>query len=201
MDNTEIFDELTRLVHQPAIWVAARTLYGGQNQKPDNSRRLLRILAETTNHLTAGTIADILDIRPASVTQLIKKLEAAKYVERVQDSEDARVVRVKITDDGRQHLEHLDNTRQDFQADIFGIFSEDERQTFGEYLKRLNEHVASETFIKSISDNFKGHERMMFNHMQQAHLKQNERFTKAMQQQREHMAKHGFTRHDNNWFS
>lgn len=85
MDNTEIFDELTRLVHQPAIWVAARTLYGGQNQKPDNSRRLLRILAETTNHLTAGTIADILDIRPASVTQLIKKLETAKYVERVQD--------------------------------------------------------------------------------------------------------------------
>ncbi|MGQ2283041.1 MarR family winged helix-turn-helix transcriptional regulator [Apilactobacillus kunkeei] len=154
MKNTEIFNELTKLSHQPSIWFVARALYGGINKKPDNSRRLLRILDETDNGVTAGTIAEILDIKPSSVTQIIKKLESNNYIKRVPNPKDARVVSVSITDNGKKYLESIDNNRNDFQDDIFNIFNDDEKNELGNFLKRLNDHVSSEEFMNKINDKF-----------------------------------------------
>ncbi|MBZ6010012.1 MarR family winged helix-turn-helix transcriptional regulator [Leuconostoc gelidum] len=158
MDDREIFEELTTLVHQPAIWFVARSLYGQRgNQRPDNSRRLLRVLAETDNDLTAGVIADILAIRPASVTQIIKKLENDGYIQRVKDTNDARVVRVKITSEGQKHLQLLDNKQIDFQAELFEIFDDDEREQFGESLRKLNQHVMSDAYLTNMRSKMDKH--------------------------------------------
>ncbi|WP_057738457.1 MarR family winged helix-turn-helix transcriptional regulator [Liquorilactobacillus uvarum] len=148
MNNKEIFEELTTLARQPAIWFVARSLCGHRgNQRPDNSRRLLRVLAETNNNLTAGAIADILAIRPASVTQIIKKLENRSYIQRVRDEDDARVVRVKITPEGRKELKLLDNKQTDFQTELFEVFDDNERERFGESLRKLNQHVMSDEYL------------------------------------------------------
>lgn len=158
MDNKEIFEELTTLARQPAIWFVARSL-GGQhgNQRPDNSRRLLRVLAETNNDLTAGAIAEILAIRPASVTQIIKKLEKNAFIQRIKDENDARVVRVKIMPAGRKQLQALDNKQTDFQAELFEIFNDDEREQFGQSLSKLNEHVMSDEYLNKIRSKMDKH--------------------------------------------
>lgn len=205
MDNQEIFDELTQLVRQPAIWLTARSLYGWQTQKPDNSRRLLRILAETQNDLTAGAIADILAVRPASVTQIIKKLEADDYVERVKDENDARVTRVKITAAGREQLKKLDENRSDFQSEIFDIFTDEEREQFGESLRKLNEHVSSDAFVQKITHKLSKHEQHMVQHLlgsqwQKVRDRQDDQFAKALEQRRNRMERYGKGRNDNGWF-
>ena len=165
MDDREIFEELTTLVHQPAIWFVARSLYGQRgNQRPDNSRRLLRVLAETDNDLTASVIADILAIRPASVTQIIKKLENDGYIQRVKDTNDARVVRVKITSEGQKHLQLLDNKQIDFQAELFEIFDDDEREQFGESLRKLNQHVMSDAYLTNMRSKMDKHLQHHFDH-------------------------------------
>ncbi|KRL05355.1 MarR family winged helix-turn-helix transcriptional regulator [Liquorilactobacillus oeni] len=158
MDNKEIFDELTTLARQPAIWFAARSLYGRHNnQRPDNRRRLLRVLAETDNELTAGAIADILAIRPASVTQIIKKLEAQGYIQRIKDEEDARVVRAKITSKGRKQLESLERKQTDFQTALFDVFDNDEREQFGKSLRKLNKHVTSDEYLAEVRSKMDKH--------------------------------------------
>ncbi|MGX7738460.1 MarR family winged helix-turn-helix transcriptional regulator [Enterococcus faecalis] len=61
------------------------------------------MLASEEN-VTAGRIAEYLDIKPSSVTQIIKKLESVKAVKRVKNESDARVTFVVLTDKGRESL-------------------------------------------------------------------------------------------------
>jgi DNA-binding MarR family transcriptional regulator len=62
-----------------------------------------------------GDLAGYLMLRPHSTVELVDRAEAAGLVERTPDSEDGRVVRVRLTRDGgrvlhkltRAHLERL----------------------------------------------------------------------------------------------
>ena len=64
---------------------------------------------------TMGDLAGYLMLRPHSTVELVDRAEAAGLVERTPDSEDGRVVRVRLTRDGdrvlnkltRAHLERL----------------------------------------------------------------------------------------------
>ncbi len=200
MNNKEIFEELATLARQPAIWFAARGFDGhGGNQRPDNSRRLLRVLAETDNNLTAGAIADILAIRPASVTQIIKKLENDEYIQRVRDESDARVVRVKITSKGRKQLELLEDKQSDFQTELFDVFDDDERQRFGESLRKLNEHVMSDEYLDNMRSKMDKHMRFGFDHFVNVSnaRKFHENQTGYLKKMRQHQQQSPFNDEDN----
>jgi len=187
MDNRELFDELNELVRQPGIWFTAMSLNSGRNsQRPDNSRRLLRVLSTTKEPLTAGAIADILDVRPASVTMIIKKLEADDYVQRVKDENDARVVLVQITEAGLEHLQDLDETRENFESSVFDVFDEDEREQFGASLRKLNEHVSSDEFMQQMTDKMGRHQKQMYEHLQKSRNQMNNHLSRGLQ----HAAKH-----------
>lgn len=52
--------------------------------------------------LTVGALGDRLFLESNTLTPLVKRLEAAGFVTRRRDSDDERVVRVSLTDKGRQ---------------------------------------------------------------------------------------------------
>ncbi len=60
-------------------------------------------------------IAARLDLDPATVTPLLKRLEALGYVERVRSAADERVVNVRLTTDGRA----LREKARSVPADLF----------------------------------------------------------------------------------
>lgn len=60
-------------------------------------------------------IAARLDLDPATVTPLLKRLEALGYVERVRSAADERVVNVRLTTDGRA----LKEKARSVPADLF----------------------------------------------------------------------------------
>lgn len=55
--------------------------------------------------LTVGQLADAEQVRPPTVSRLIKELEAEGLVEREQDAQDRRVQRVRATAKGRRLLD------------------------------------------------------------------------------------------------
>lgn len=55
--------------------------------------------------LTVTEISNLLQITPAGVTHLINPLEGAGYIERLQDPNDRRIVRIGLTDKGSQAAE------------------------------------------------------------------------------------------------
>lgn len=55
--------------------------------------------------LTLGALAEAEQVRPPTISRLVKELEAAGLVERLPDARDGRVHRVRATDRGRELLQ------------------------------------------------------------------------------------------------
>ena len=99
MNNHEILENLLEIAHQPFLIFAYQV-----EEKTDNAFETLKILV-AEDDVTAGRLAEVLDIKPSSVTQIIKKLEEAGTVMREKSATDSRVTLVKITDKGRESLQ------------------------------------------------------------------------------------------------
>jgi len=56
---------------------------------------------------TVGEAADYLLMTPSSASELVDRAEAGGYVRRERSSEDARVVRLRLTGDGEKKLNRL----------------------------------------------------------------------------------------------
>ncbi|QIL50854.1 MarR family transcriptional regulator [Weissella coleopterorum] len=163
MEQNDILENLTELMRQPSLWFTMMARGDEHRQRPNNQRRLLRILSTSDQAITAGTIADILDIRPASVTQIIKKLEDEDRVERIKDQQDARIVLIKITQKGCDFLNQLDLTRDKIEDEIFNIFTDAEQAQFGAQLEQLNHHLNSEQFDQRFMEHLSEQQRTRFN--------------------------------------
>lgn len=56
---------------------------------------------------TVGDLADYLVLKPHSTVELIDRAEAAGLVERWEDDDDRRLIRIQLTPDGQQRLDQL----------------------------------------------------------------------------------------------
>lgn len=72
---------------------------GGANPPFSQLRALFLLLDEP--EVTAGTLARVAEVNPASVTAMVDQLEAAGIVERRRDTEDRRAVKISLTEAGR----------------------------------------------------------------------------------------------------
>lgn len=100
--------------------------------------RLLRRISRQS--MVAGDLAKELDIRAASLTRMMERLETGGLVERILDREDRRRILVSITATGRQVLGGLNlQTGPIFEA--LETMSEGERDAFTESLESFIRHV------------------------------------------------------------
>lgn len=90
---------------------------------------------------TIGQLADQLDVRSSTMSQMIDRLELAGLVYRVQDERDARARLVRLTDEGRRVIEHLRNVRKELLSELFQQLTEDEQQTLTHLMKKLLQHL------------------------------------------------------------
>lgn len=76
--------------------------------------------------LSMSRLATMLDVSDSNATGLIDRMEERGLVERVRVPDDRRVVRVALSDHGREMLQQADVLRSDLMATILGRL--DERQ-------------------------------------------------------------------------
>jgi len=97
--------------------------------------------------MTIGTISQKRGIDAPTVTGIVKRLEQNGLVERRNDCEDRRVVKVSLTSEGKNIMRVLDPLVDQFNQDILRGLSDDERQLFLANLQRI---------IANITDIFEG---------------------------------------------
>lgn len=83
--------------------------------------------------ITQKELANYLDIQPASVSELLMKLEHKELIRRRKDDQDRRSIRVDLTDAGRQILEQ----KKDEPADPFQSLSGEEQTQLQMLLTKL----------------------------------------------------------------
>ena len=93
------------------------------------------ILTVISQHpgITQKEIGEILNIQPASVSELLMKLERKGFVLRKKDEKDRRNIKVQLTEDGRTHLAEPEKK----SADPFQVLSTEEQEQLRSLLEKL----------------------------------------------------------------
>lgn len=76
--------------------------------------------------LSQKELADILGIKPSTITVMLKRMEKGNLVVRKQDSEDQRISRVYITDEGLKLCKQAREVMNQIEEECFGNFTTEE---------------------------------------------------------------------------
>lgn len=98
---------------------------------------LLLLSFTRRGRLAMGRLRDLLMVHGSSVTYLVQRLEAAGLVERQKDADDARLVLVAITDEGRATVARASARLVEEGFGPLGGYDEDERRALSDLLARL----------------------------------------------------------------
>lgn len=95
------------------------------------------LLLHNQDGQTIGALSQQRAIDAPTVTGIVKRLEQSGLVERIHDREDRRLVKVYLTDKGRDIMQFLPAAAIEFSRIMSQGFSEDEKQDMQMKLQRI----------------------------------------------------------------
>ncbi|KKW70672.1 MarR family winged helix-turn-helix transcriptional regulator [Lactococcus cremoris] len=140
--TNNLLNLFSKLLHNPSVLFALRADgISKQMKKRGNRNGAQGLLVELWNKdgLTNAEIAELLDIKPSSVTAQVKQLEEAEMVIRKQDENDKRVNRIFLTEKGREAQETRDTMHNDISETIFGNLTDEEQKQLANLMEKLVE--------------------------------------------------------------
>lgn len=87
--------------------------------------------------MTQIEIAKSLDISPATVTNMVKRMESGKLVKRISDKHDERMMRVRLTKEGARASEKVADAWENVDKHLHSVLSEDELGQLAKTLEKL----------------------------------------------------------------
>jgi MarR family transcriptional regulator, organic hydroperoxide resistance regulator len=94
------------------------------------------------NGMTQSEIAHQLGVQGATVTDMLQRMEENKLVTRRRDSDDNRLVRVYLTDEGREKERAITEQFLKLESQIFADFDENERAQLRHFLNWMLTNIA-----------------------------------------------------------
>jgi len=104
---------------------------------------LLRILVLAEAPVPLSQLADSLSCVKSNITQLVDRLTADGLVEREANPDDRRSKCASVTEEGRRLFFVGEGVEQKIEQELFGEFSQEEREHLKMILKRLTMNQAS----------------------------------------------------------
>ena len=90
---------------------------------------------------THSELAEALEVTPAAITNMVKRLEQAGFVVRRRDTADERVSRVYLTNAGRAIYSNAEAIVQSVNRATFAGFTEEERAVMRGLLMRVHDNL------------------------------------------------------------
>src|SRR5919205_3572658 len=95
--------------------------------------------------MTMGELASILRVRPPTSSKTISRLSAMKLVERHTEPGDARVVRVKLTREGKRKAAAIEALWDEVEAELLAGFDNKDRKRLRKLLRKAAKNLAGIT--------------------------------------------------------
>ena len=109
-------------------------LFAGQEQ-------VLQALA-AAGLMTMGELATVLRVRPPTASKTVSRLAALRLVERHAEPDDARIVRVKLTEEGQRKAAAIEQVWDDVEAELLDGFDAKDRKRLRKLLRRVAKNLA-----------------------------------------------------------
>lgn len=130
-------------------------------------RMKLLYLISKNDGIIQRDLAEMLDMRPSSLTEMISNLEKSSLVRREKDENDGRVMHVFLTDEGKKIIDNFIKAKDNMPDTVFNSLTVEEKEKMLELVNKVNLNLETidtkEDVIeyKSIKPGFchKGHKR------------------------------------------
>lgn len=93
---------------------------------------------------TNSELADLLEVTPATISNMVKRMEKAGFVQRQGDPNDERVKRVWLTDAGQAKVDDLQEVVSQLQSISFCCFTLEECDQFKYLMEKILSNVEQE---------------------------------------------------------
>ncbi len=110
--------------------------HSGEHHKFMGRERILGIIAEN-GQISQNRLAEMLSIRPQSVSELLVKLEKDGYIVRAKNDDDKREILVSLTEEGKKRTEEVGKLRAAHASEFLSPLNEEERRTLFDLLSKL----------------------------------------------------------------
>lgn len=117
--------------------------YRGQN-------RVLHLIADNDG-LNQKELAELLDIRSASMSELLNKMERSNLIKREKDEKDKRITHVFLSEEGRELLQE-GQSQDGFSEILFGELSDEEKGSLYSVLKKLCASFEAQAILNGEED-------------------------------------------------
>lgn len=132
--------------HIKAGWHGISRMYNLYAAQFDMTMAIGYVLLNIDKNGTPATkIAPALGLEARSLTRILKSLEDKKWIERVADKDDRRVVNVFLTEYGKTKREEAKQGVLLFNKLVYETVGHEKLETFFEVMKQINQIVDSET--------------------------------------------------------
>jgi len=91
--------------------------------------------------LTHSELAQKLEVSPATITNMIKRMEGSGFVVRCRDDADQRVSRVYLTETGENILSELEAVMNGIEDKIFFGLGQEEQDTLRQLLDKIHDNL------------------------------------------------------------
>lgn len=138
MSKREEIDINTRIMHlfKRCHSIIHSRMAGGRTSQTE----ILRIINKY-GPMTQKDLQKYLDIRQASLSEILSKMEESGLIVKIKTEKDRRITFVELTDEGRNlTLEKREKHRKE-RADILSCFDDDEKECLISLLDKLYEHL------------------------------------------------------------
>ncbi|MBC6360512.1 MarR family winged helix-turn-helix transcriptional regulator [Lactobacillus apis] len=127
-----------KLMKQLYFIMRASRYFMFENKQPISGQKRVLAVLRLEDGLTQNYLAEILALKPGSLAELLKKMEAKGSIRRETDEQDKRVKRVYLTEEGREEAARLDELKkaQD-TGSFFAGLDEEEQTQFSHYLEKI----------------------------------------------------------------
>ena len=130
--------------------------------------RIIFLLLENEG-ISQRVLAELMQIRPGSLSELLTKLEQSDYIERRPNERDRRVVNIFLKEEGLKAVERVKSARQKMGDSLFAALTAEEQSQLSGLLEKLISssecQYASDEGGKAFGDQpHRGHRRQRENH-------------------------------------
>ena len=117
----------------------ARVTRRSSGRRHDISHGLFRVLRalEKNGAMRTSDLAEALDIRPASLTEKLIRMEERQLISREKDLNDSRIVLVFLTQTGKTLLETRKKNYEELTDKLQNVLTESEQEEFTRISEKL----------------------------------------------------------------
>ncbi|MGL5978319.1 MAG: MarR family winged helix-turn-helix transcriptional regulator [Erysipelotrichaceae bacterium] len=133
--------------------------HGGKGHGPSRGAIKAMKLLQANGAMSIGAIAEQLELRSGSVSELLTKLEAHGSITRSKDENDSRVTLVALTEQGSAKLEAAASKYEQRKEEINAILTDEESLAFALACEKLLAYFEAQGEDMEDKPGHKGHGR------------------------------------------